>query len=320
MRTTAVVSGALLAIVVAGAPVDLPKLPIVSLGLPSLSSPPTGVPSQPPKPVKSFPVRRAGVAVVDSIVGDIKLPTLPTLPKLPTGDKLPVKRADLPVAGGLPKDVKNPTLPKLPTDNLKPPVKRAELPVVDGLPKDVKNPTLPKLPVDNVNLPAKRADVPSVGDALKDSTIIHGIDPKVHLPLPVSTGLTKKATDHAVNAPINVAVDVLEPPTVALPAVKDLPKGSLQSREIEQGLPVVGGTDVPVDVGKLQVGTADKYVEDVAKGTTVKDLPVVGLHSRQIKQSLPVVGGVDIPLDAGKIQVGTVDAYVEDVVKGTTGL
>ncbi|KZM25424.1 hypothetical protein ST47_g3426 [Ascochyta rabiei] len=89
---------------------------------------------------------------------------------------------------------------------------------------------------------------------------------------------------------------------------------------MKQSLPVVGGTDVPVDVGKLQVDTADNYAEDVVQGTTVKGLPEVDLQSRQVEQSLPVVGGVDVPLDAGKIQVGTVDKYVEDVVKGTTGL
>ncbi|KAJ8118184.1 hypothetical protein OPT61_g790 [Boeremia exigua] len=48
--------------------------------------------------------------------------------------------------------------------------------------------------------------------------------------------------------------------------VKDLP--NLGRREIKQTLPVVGGVTVPLDAGKIQVGTVDQYVGDVVKGTT----------------------------------------------------
>ena len=50
-------------------------------------------------------------------------------------------------------------------------------------------------------------------------------------------------------------------------AVKALPLGSLR-RDIDQTLPVVGGAKVPLNAGDIQVGTVDKYVEDVVKGTT----------------------------------------------------
>ncbi|KAL1596228.1 hypothetical protein SLS59_007927 [Nothophoma quercina] len=342
MRTAAIISSSLLAIAVSGAPVDLPKLPVE---LPSLSLPlgslPTGLPAIPVKPSQAFsatiptglptglptipkeptaelpvenlPVRRADLSVVDEALEGLNIPelNLPTLPELPgTGDlNLPVKRADLPtlpVVDDLVKDVKVPSvpaLPKLPTDAVKLPV-RAELPVVNGivesvkLPTDaVKLPTLPKLPVENVNLPVKRADVPAVNVPVNVA-----VDDIVELP---------DVQQPAVGVP-TLPVDI---PTVPEVGVPTLPKGA---RDIKQSLPVVGGADVPLDAGNIQVGTVDKYVDDLVKGAKVENIPSVPKVAREIGQTLPVVGGADVPLDAGKVQVGTVDKYVEEVVDGTT--
>ncbi|KAF1357966.1 hypothetical protein EJ07DRAFT_180593 [Lizonia empirigonia] len=353
MRTTTIISSSLLAIAVSAAPVDLPKLPVglSSMGLPSLPSLSTGFSTTLPTGLPTFPT--GAPSLPSKPVAELELPV----------ENLPVKRADLRVVDGTLKEVKIATLSGASIGNVKLSVKRADLPMVDGLLVGVKIPTLHDLPTNDVKLPVKRADAPIVGNVLNDIVIIDGVDPKVHLPLPVSTGLTKKAADYAVNAPTNIAIDdalevsdvnlpdinieipdvnVHQPtvnvpavgvpavaapavpavsvptlPTAGVPATRNLPKVGLQSRDIKQSLPV--GVDVPLDAGDVQIGTADKYVEEVIQGTTIKDLPEVGMQTRQAKQSLPIVGSVDVPLDAGKIQVGTVDKYVEDV-QGTTGL
>lgn len=310
MRTSAIISSSLLAIAVSCAPVDLPKLPVAlpNLGLGSL---PTGLPAVPVKvptefpttlpselsannvklPVEKLPVRRTDLPVVDDALKGLKISALP---KLNTGDlKLPLKRADFPVVSGLLKDVTVPALPKLPVGDVKLPLKRAELPVVNGLVEDVKIPnivtlpTVPKLPVGNVNLPVRR---------------------NINVNAPVSL-----AVDDLIEpSDVNTVQPNIAAPAVGLPVVPALPK---IARDIKQSLPVVGGADVPLDAGKIQVGTVDQYVDQLTKGTKVESLPKV---AREITQSLPVVGGADVPLDAGKIQVGTADKYVDEVVEGTT--
>lgn len=284
MRTFAIISSSLLAIAVSGAPIDLPKLPV---SLPSIGLS-NGVPALPVEVPTEFPTTLPSGLPAGIPANDVELPV----------EHLPIKRAELPVVNGVVESVKLPDLITLPS--------------------------LPKAPVGNVNLPVRRADVPLVGDVLKDVTLIDGVDPKVHLPLPVSTGLTKKAVDSLVNAPITVAVDdIVETPTAAVPTVPGVgvpaipaaPVAGLASRDIKQSLPVVGGADVPLNAGEIQVGTVDKYADELAKGIKVDNLPKV---ARDISQSLPVVGGADVPLDAGKIQVGTVDKDVSEVVEGTT--
>ncbi|KAJ4992589.1 hypothetical protein SVAN01_01972 [Stagonosporopsis vannaccii] len=285
MRTATIISSSLLAIAVSGAPIDLPKLPV---SLPSLGlSDPTGFPATLPSGLP------AGVPA-----NDVELPV----------EHPAVKRTELPVANGVVENVKLPNLITLPT--------------------------LPKVPVGNVNLPFRRADVPLVGDVLKDITIIDGTDPAVHSPLPVinppiETGLIKNAVDTSINAPITVAVDdlveipAIDVPVVAVPAVPGVgvpaipagPLAGLASRDIKQSLPVVGGANIPLDAGNIQVGTADTYLDDLLKGTKIESFPKI---AREIEQSLPVVGGANVPLDVGKIEVGTVDKDVNEVVDGTT--
>ncbi|KAH6643828.1 hypothetical protein C7974DRAFT_371023 [Boeremia exigua] len=308
MRISTIISSSLLSIAVSGAPVDLPKLPI---NLPSLGVLPTEVETLPGKVPTEF------VATLPS-----GLPAgVPAMPK-ETSDNmelpvvnLPVRRADLPVVNGVVESVKIPNLVSLPT--------------------------LPKAPISNVNLPVKRADAPIVDGVLKDATLIGDVDPEVILPLPVSTlpvktGLIKKAADHIINAPINAPINALinapinvdvddlvevdlatvavpTVPAVSVPVVPAIPQTDLASRDISQSLPVVGGADVPLDAGKIQVGTVDKYVDGLVKGIKVESLPKV---TREIEQSLPVVGGVNVPLDAGKIQVGTVDKDINKVIEG----
>lgn len=280
MRTVAIIASSLLAIAVSGAPIDLPKLPasVPSLGLSGVPALPVKVPTESPATLPSgLP---AGLPA-----NDVELPV----------EHLPVKRAELPVVNDVIENVKLPNLVTLPT--------------------------LPKAPVGNVNLPVRRDDVPLIGDVLKDVTLIEGVDPKVHLPLPVNTvpvntDLAKKAVEASVNAPITIAVDdLVELPTVGVPAKPAVPEAGLASRDIKQSLPVVGGIDIPLDAGKIQIGTVDKYADGLVKGINVKNLPQV---ARDIKQSLPVVGSADIPLDAGNLQVGTVDKDVGEVVEGTT--
>ncbi|KAF1930296.1 uncharacterized protein M421DRAFT_90864 [Didymella exigua CBS 183.55] len=162
-----------------------------------------------------------------------------------------------------------------------------ELPVVNGLVEDIKIPniatlpTLPKLPVGNVNLPVRR-------------------NVNVNVPIAVTVDDLVDIRD----------VDVPQP-TIAFvaPALPALLKAA---RDIKQSLPVVGGADVPLDVGSIRVGTVDKYADNLVSGVKVESLP-----ARDIKQSLPVVGGADVPLDVGNIQVGTVDKYADELVDGT---
>ena len=340
MRTAAIISSSLLTIAISGAPVDLPKLSVglPSLGLPSSLLPtglsaapvkpshafsatiPTGIPTGVPTiskeptdaefPVKNLPVRRAHLPVAVEALKDLK-PDLPTLPKLPTGDlKLPVKRADfpaLPVVDVPVNDIKVPTLPKLSTDAVKLPV-RADLSIVNGAVKSIKHPTdavkFPELPVQNVNLPIKRAHTPYV-----NAPVSAPVDDVLEVP---SVNIPTVAVPNIDMSDVSVYQ-----PTVGIPSVPEvdvlpIPK---VARDIKQSLPVVGGANIPLDVGNIQVGTADNYVEEVVKSTKVNELPKV---AREISQTLPVVGGADVPLDAGKIQVGTIDKYVGGVVKGTT--
>lgn len=244
MRSSAIISSSLLAIVVSGAPVDLPKL---AVGLPSLD-----LPSLPAKVPTEFPA------------------TIPS--GLSTNDVT--------------------------------------------------------LPVEN--LPARRADASIVGDVLEDDTLIDGIDPTVHLPvpvktLPVNTGMMKKAVD--VNVPVTVTIDDLveapevEAPTVAVPTAPEvgvppipaIPVAGLASRDIEQSLPVVGGAKIPFNAGDIQIGTVDKYADELVRGVKIENLPKV---VREIEQSLPVLGSAKVPIDAGEIQVGTVDKDVVEVAEG----
>lgn len=361
-----------------GLPTGLPSIPTgLPTGLPTIPKEPTAELPVENLPVRRADLPVVDEALEGLNIPELNLPTLPELPG--TGDlNLPVKRADLPtlpVVDDLVKDVKVPSVPalpklptdavKLPTDAVKLPV-RAELPVVNGivesvkLPTDaVKLPTLPKLPVENVNLPVKRADVPAVNVpvnvAVDDIVELPDVQqPAVGVPtLPVDIPtvpevgvptLPKVARDIKQSLPVvggadvpldagNIQVGTVDKyadelvkgvkvenvPTVpsvpVLPSVPALPK---VAREVGQTLPVVGGVDVPVDAGKIQVGTVDKYVDDLVKGAKVENIPSVPKVAREIGQTLPVVGGADVPLDAGKVQVGTVDKYVEEVVDGTT--
>ncbi|KAJ4309181.1 hypothetical protein N0V94_009044 [Neodidymelliopsis sp. IMI 364377] len=312
MRANTFIMSSLLAIAISGAPVKRQELAELSVGHPDLELP--SVPKVPTGPIEDslpgVPSAFSTTIPAELLSVPTGVPRLPAKPKLPVGDvklpveNLPLRRADLPIVDSTLEGVKLaplPKLPKLPTGDLKLPIKRADLPAVDGLTNGVK---VPALPTNDVKLPK----LPEAGNVLKDVTSIDGVNPKVDLPLSISTGLKNRRT---VNTSIPVNVDVDVDHLAKQVNVDDLTK--------KVNLPAV---DIPaVDVPAVDVPTVNVSKVDVrTDAPAVSNLPRATVQSRQVVQDIPVVGDVDAPSGLPKVQVGTLDKYVGDVVKGTTGI
>lgn len=187
-----------------------------------------------------------------------------------------------------------------------------DLPVVNGA-LDGLNANGLVQSVPDVNSVLKR-DLPVVDGALKGVNAGGLVSGVVGTVGGTVDGLVKIPAKRGVLPVVDGVVSGLNVDGIVDPVLKGVPvvNGLKVTRDIKQTLPVVGGADVPLDAGEIQVGKVDQQVGDLVKGIKVDNLKV----ARDVDQTLPVVGNLDVPLDAGKIQVGTVDKDVLDVVNG----